>query len=235
MMDRRKSKLAKWAKYGVLAIVVADGLGIYLAHHRLSQPLASGQAVVEEPVVALADPVLAPASGAVQAVPALASNDVSALPAASRFEAIPALMPMKIETIEEVTSPKMAARAPQVPTVSMAETRPTRNARRSFSSAFSRDVYAPSHISADYSSQSYVRSPVATDVVPQFGAVSDQGSLDAPATRAENPEAVAPPQGSDVGPDLSARPDVPAQTTDSQPAPSAPAANDAPASELPAS
>lgn len=159
------SVLAKWAKIGVLAMIIADAAAIVVVNHRLQQPAVNVPSLADDRPIAMIDSASIPSRDALpredlatnvfarddranlDVTETVAQMDLQPLPAALRMDPLPA--PMKIEPLALDTpqaSPKVAQqmraalRAPTIPTVRIAQLRSPRKTNREFSSAFSRDI-----------------------------------------------------------------------------------------------
>ena len=259
------SGLTKWAKYGVLAMLLADTVGILLVRHHLSQPPIDVPSFSEEVPVAMTDTASAlPKDAAqvtgdvqvvgemqmtalpkdnLQATGAFAQNDFQALlPAVSQIDRLPA--PMRIEPLALETprasarvarEMKMALRAPVIPSVRIAELRESRETTRTFSSAFTNDI--------SVSTQARNQAPTATFAAPSdvtgasdMSASADVMNLgDARAPEAENTTAPVQAQSAIPAPEFGSKNEVPEAQLGAQPAPAAPAANAPSVGEIPAS
>jgi hypothetical protein len=252
------SVLSKWAKYGVLAMVIADAAGILIVHNRLNRPAVSVPSISEDVPMAMNDTAsplpkdaalvigdmatIALTKDNLQANGAVAQNNFQALPAVSRMDPMPA--PMRIEplTLEAPQASRkvaremqMALRAPVIQKVRIAELYQTHNAKRTFSSAFSNDIGSSSLIR----DQSPTAGFAATS--PGNGAVNLSTSVDV-----RNRATAMPPEKENTAVPMQVQPEVPVPEfgsasevpqpqIDSQPVPAAPDANAPSAGEIPAS
>lgn len=153
--------LSKWAKFGVLAIVVADVAGVFLVQHRLNQPVPHVPSLSDDTPIAMTDAASALPKDALSsdmlARDVLARDNAQAsdavatrsLPVVSRADTLPAPMPIEPLALDTPqASPKVvramqaALRAPVIPTVRIAELHAVRKANRTFTTAFTSDISA---------------------------------------------------------------------------------------------
>ena len=219
MSNEREAQRPRWGRYLVLAMVVADCLGIYVAQMRLNQPWAeppkepSGDAFAERDVVPAAVPVTAvPQPNFAMAEPPPAATPrgpdiVAELPAFMPLPPVAKEAPAVVPTVE-VATPKPVFRSNRV-----AKLERTRMASSRFVSAFATDIVGPGSLES--------ASPGAIPEAVQSGAPeagSETGAAEAPLQ--DQVEAPAP-----VVPEVAA-PDVDAEL---------PAADSSAGAELPAS
>ena len=246
--------LTKWAKYGVLAMVVADAIGIMVVHHRLNQPAANLPSLANDSPIAIADtqvplpndalrndalPKDVLAKDNLQVTDVVAQMDSRSLPAVTRIDPLPA--PMSVEPLALDTpqaSPRVvramtaALRAPVIPTVRIAELRPAHRATHSFTTAFSSDISAATQSSRQAPTASYAAPSAATDAVdmsPTTNISSDIATpTDAQNTTVQSPSAVPVPEFGVSS--QSSEPQVDQQPTPAAPETSVPATSEIPAS-----
>jgi len=250
--------LTNWAKYGVLAMIVADAVGIMVVHHRLNQPAANLPSLANDAPIAMADTTLpmpndalpkdvmakdvmandAPVSDNLKVTDAFARLDVQPLPAAARMDPLP--VPMSIEPLAldaPQASPKVARamkaalRAPVIPTVRIAELRPARRAPHSFTTAFSSDITAATQSSRQLPTASYAAPSAAVSAV-DIAATTDVTSGNVNSVDAQNTTVQVPsvvPEPQFGGTSQAADPQVDMQTAPATPEVSAPATSEIPA------
>ena len=214
------SVLAKWAKYGVLAMIVADAVGIMVVNHRLHQPAVTVPSLADDMPVAMTDTVSAMPKdvlprdvlakdnrASVNVSDTVAQMDLQPLPAVARMDPLPA--PMKIEPLALDTpqaSPKVARqmqaalRAPVIPTVRIAELHSSHKANREFSSAFSRDISVSTQASGTNADVDFAQVRVAREASQQSGTAYSQ-------------------TGGQIGADPQVSLDAPTQSQDAVPSP----------------
>ena len=147
MRARRVKNLPKVAKYAVLAMLLADGVGIYIAHNAINRSPASSSAALEETAFALAETSRDYSS---DGLTSSGASDLEAAPAARPFEALPPMVvfkPIMPEVIDEVTPALRVAEAAErgafVHPLRIAAIRPIRKQSRLFTTAFARDIDGP--------------------------------------------------------------------------------------------
>jgi hypothetical protein len=250
------SVLSKWAKYGVLAMVVADAAGILIVHNRLNRPAVSVPSISENAPMAMNDtstalpkdaalfngeiPMIALPKDSQRATGAVALNDYQELPAVSRMDPMPA--PMRVEPLvleTPIASPKvaremqMALRAPIIPKVRIAELNSTRKANRTFSSAFSSDISASTQIRNQAPSAGFAATSGENGAADLTASVDGRNGANALSSETEN--TAVPVQAVVPVPEFGSASEVPQPQIDPQPAPAAPEANAPSAGEIPAS
>ena len=147
MRARRVKNLPKIAKYAVWAMLLADGVGVYIAHNAINRAPASSSAASEETVFALAEPGREYSS---HGLTSSGASDLEAAPATRPFEALPPMVvfkPIMPEIIDEVTPALRVAEAAErgafVRPLRIAAMRPIGKPDRLFSAAFARDIDGP--------------------------------------------------------------------------------------------
>ena len=233
MRSHRIRNLPKIAKYAVLAMLLADGAGIYLAHHRINQVPALSLAAIEDADFAMAAPGLGDAAGGLQQ--SSSQVDASDRVAARPFEALPPMLafkPIEPEIIDEVTPAlrvaEAAARGTFVPGVRIAAIRPIRKHSRLFTTAFARDIDGPARAASNEPDVDFAQVRAAREAAQQSGAAYGESVPDVSLPSAETPTPELPAEPVAVQADAAGAPDVPVET-----APSAPDASGG--GELPAS
>ena len=238
------SGLSKWAKYGVLAMIVADGVGIMVVHNRLNQPVANVPSLADDMPIALAETPLAlpkdaitkgaPATDSLQVSDTVAQMDVQASPAVSRMDPLPA--PMAIEPLaldKPQASPRVARqmqealRAPVIPAVRIAELHSNRKSTRTFSSEFANDIAIATQSTRQAPSDAYAEPSAVAGAVDE--ATPDYSNADATSFAGERTTAQDLPTPAFGGPG------EPQQLQLDLPTPTAPEASAAPTGEIPAS
>lgn len=252
------SGLSKWAKCGVLAMVVADVVGILIVHDRLNRPALDVPSFSQEIPMAMNDtaltlpkdaaqvigemPVTALPKDGLQASGAIAQNDFQALPALSRIDPLPAPMrvePLALDTprasLKVAREMQMALRAPVIPTVRIAELNRSRKAARTFSSAFSNDISVSTQIMNQAPTATFAAPSAAIDAVDLSASADVTNVVDARASEAENTSAPVQAQSAVPVPEFGGTSEVPQPQLDLQPAPAAPEARSPATGEIPAS
>jgi hypothetical protein len=248
------SVLTKWAKYGVLAMIVADAVGIMVVHNRLTQPVANVPSLADDMPIAMAETPLilakdalpkdTPATENLQVTDTVAQMDIPSMPAVSRIDPLPAPMaiePLAIDTPQ--ASPRVARqmqaalRAPVIPTVRIAELRPVRKSTRNFTTAFTNDISSTTRVSNAEADVDYSMVRAARDSAQQSGVAYDANRLDSSPSPTESVEAPVESQSAVPVPEFGGKNEAQQLQLD-LPAPAAPAApvSAAPSSdEIPAS
>ena len=227
-MKMRRRELPKMAKIAIVAMLVADGAGVYLAHNKLSRPPVELTAGVSEEFV-LAKP-MAP----IQAITPVAEQPAPvALAAAASIErpvdypAIITLQPIKVELtstmIERSTEARLAERAPTVPSVRLASARPAKRQARSFNAAFGGEMQTRIPTVGFTPDLSLAKLPSESDPVMPAGA---QGTSDATPTATDPVATALIETPSAPAADIAVTPEAPS---------TAPAASTGPQGELPPS
>lgn len=240
--------LTKWAKYGVLAMVVADVAGFLLVQNRMSQPAPDMPSMATDVAVADAKPTLPQdttfsdplSKDNLQVAEVVANMDLNPQPVAARMDPLPA--PMTIEPLALDTpqaSPKVARamqaalRAPVIPTVRIAELQTSRRANRAFTSAFSSDISTMPQGSRQAPTAGYVAPSAAADAVEMAVTSDMSGGI---ANPADMQITTAPDQAqSEVPVPAFGGNSEPQQLPLDLPAPSAPEASAPVTGEIPAS
>lgn len=251
--------LSKWAKYGVLAMVVADVVGVVLVQHRLSQPAPDAALLADDAPIAMADTASAPASDALsrdvlprdvlprdvvsgdsqRAGDTFARFDSRSLPAVSRIDVLPAPLPIEPLALEAPqASPKVARamqaalRAPVIPTVRIPELRAVRKANRTFATAFTSDITSATQSSRQAPAAAY-EAPSAAASVADPSATVDLPAGNATPAGAESTQTPVPAQVEAPVPEFGGS--SPSQQLQLDlPAPAAPEARASSADEIPA-
>ena len=245
------SVLSKWAKYGVLAMIAADAVGIMVVHNRLNQPAANVPSLSDDMPLAVAETPLALPKDALprdvlakdnlQVTNTVAQMDIQSLPAVSRIDPLPA--PMTVEPLALDTpqaSPRVARqmqaalRAPVIPTVRIAELRPNRKATRTFSSAFTNDISVSSQVSSTEADVDFSRVREARELVQQSGEAYDATRLDPSLSPTDNIEAPVEAQSIVPVPEFGGNSQAQQLQLD-LPAPATPETSTSTAGEIPAS
>ena len=255
--------LSKWAKYGVLAMVVADVVGVVLVQHRLNKPAPDMPLAADDAPIAMADTSATPARDALgdDVLPrdVLASSDLAgdglagepparfesrfntrSLRAVSRVEVLPAPLPLEPLALDTPqASPKVARamqaalRAPVIPTVRIPELRAVRKANRTFATAFTSDITAATQSSRQAPVAAYEVSSSAAGVA-DVAVIGDLSGGDATPASVEGVPAPAPVQSDIPVPEFGGS-SQPQQLPLDLPAPAAPEARASGAEEIPAS
>lgn len=227
MSEKRASMRTPWAKFIVLAVVLADCVGIYYANKRLNQPWVEPAGVPAEGSIAQADEspaVLDMAMQAPAAIPPSAMPDETAKEPAA-LARLPEFMPvppvLKEEQPASIPTVEMVLRQADLERPRMARLQPSRKASRRFVSAFATDI-AGSATEATFvpSAALNAAAPAAADTA-QIGSDGGPGEIGAPESsmqsQSEAPVEIQDGQGVDV-----------------QPPAELPAADPGPEAELPA-
>lgn len=230
-MKMRRRGLPKLAKIAIVAMLLADAAGLYLAHNKINRARAELTAGVSEEFV-LAKPMSAtPAIAPVALQPApVALAAAAAIERPVDYPAIITLQPIKVELtstmIERAAEARLAERAPTVPSVRLAAARPAKRQSHSFNAAFGREMqtHVPSVTFAP--DMSLAKLAAESEPVLPAGAAYNADQMDA-VPAASDPVATAAIEA----------PTAPAADTAVTPeAPStAPAPSSSPAGELPPS
>ncbi len=245
------SVLSKWAKYGVLAMIAADAVGIMVVHNRLNQPVANVPslsddmplAVVETPLPLPKDAItsVASANDNLQVTDTVAQMDIQSLPAVSRIDPLPAPMTVEPLALEmPKASPRVARqmqaalRAPVIPTVRIAELRPTRKSTRTFTTAFTNDIAVAPQVAGTEADVDFSRVRAARESAQQSGETYDATQLDQSSSTTENIEAPIEAQSAVPVPEFGGTSEAQQLQLD-LPAPAAPEARASTADEIPAS
>ena len=143
MRDLRLRGRPRLAVTLVLGFAVADGVGIYFAHQKLTQPWASAPGAGAYPQVAeaVSPPVLR--DNEPQAPIAVAHYDFPppvALASAFKSSPVPEFKPVVIDLEQNDTAGHLAERETVIPAVRIAAHRPARHQPGLFSSAFASDI-----------------------------------------------------------------------------------------------
>jgi hypothetical protein len=184
-MQKRRRELPKLAKIAIVAMLLADGAGIYLAHNKLNRAPTELTAGVSEDFV-LAKPVtltpVAPPAALQPGPVALAA----ALPLERPAQAYPGILdlrPIQPELtsaiIERASEVRVAEAAPTLPSVRLSAARPAKRQSRAFNSAFAHDLATPSQSIGFLPDISLAKLPVESDTVLPAGAASNPGQMDA--------------------------------------------------------
>jgi hypothetical protein len=220
MLDWRAIPRAKWGRYLVLAIALADGAGIYFANQRLTQPWSEPEGQASGELVAQA--VEAPVAGDGR-MPLLAKADTSASASSKPYAIgeLPALMPLRPVVIEHLPAfdpaVEMAFRTPTFERPRIARLQPSRTASRRFVSAFATDIAGPAS------------DEMATSLPGSDGAATE-AALAGPAESMETAGAIEAPDVESL-----AQPEAPAAGTADIIAPVAPDTDAQPSAGLPVS
>ena len=255
--------LSKWAKFGVLAMVVADTVGIFVVHHRLNQPAINVPSNSEDVPMAMNETVPALPADAAQAIGAqvtgagpatalprddyraiggVAENDFQALPAVSRMDPLPA--PMTIEPLA-LEAPRASAkvaremqkalRAPVIPTVRIAELHSARKATRTFSSAFSNDISVSTRVTGLEPDVDFAKIRAVRDSAQPVGPANAETRLDPSTSLNENLVASVQAQSSVPAPAFGGTSEPQQLQLDLPAAPAAPETSAPATGEIPAS
>lgn len=251
------SVLTKWAKYGVLAMIVADAIGIMVVHNRLTQPVANVPSLADDMPIAMAEtPLTLPkdvlpqdalakdalATENLQVTDTVAQMDIQSLPAVSRIDPMPAPMaiePLAIDTPQ--ASPRVARqmraalRAPVIPTVRIAELRPVRKSTRTFTTAFTNDISNSTRVGGAEADVDYSMVRAARDSAQQSGVAYDANRLDSSSSSpTENVEAPVETQSAVPVPEFGGKNEaqqleLPAPAAPAEPVSAAPSSDEIPA------
>ena len=240
MRVRRVKNLPKIAKYAVLTMLLADGVGIYLAHNQINRAPPASLTAIDEPAVAVAEPGLGDAAGGLQSSYPGGGRDLAAAPAALPYEPLPpmaVLKPIKPEMIDEVTPALRVAEAAErralVPNFRIAAIRPIRKQSRLFSTAFARDIANPAQADSSLPEVDFGRVRAARETLQHSDAAYGQSQPDVSQSAADPVDTVASQLPADPVTAQTGNADAPIAPVD--PALAAPAPDAGGESELPAS
>ena len=239
-MQKRHKELPKFAKYGILAMLLADGAGIYIAHNKINQ-LPVGASTEMEDSFALVEPTRVYGEDRLSLPQPSAGTNVGAVPDVRPLQAYPSILDLKpivpelaSDLLEQPRDTAVAERAPIVPTVRIAALRPIKRQARIFSTAFARDILAPAMDPPAQSASllpdiSLAKLPVENDPVQPAGSTFDGDQIDAPQSPSSPVEV--PVQAEATAPAGNAE----AMSSDVNSQPALPASSGSGADELPSS
>lgn len=202
MINRRIGKMPPWAKYAIVAMFLADGVGIYLAHNRINRPVLTDQA--EQPELAMADPAQKYGDDGLllaRPLPEVAFAAVSPPRPVQTLPTMLSLKPLDLPANDDVLAAarieQRADRAAETPVVRVATVRQSRRQARLFTKAFARELASPALVESSAPDADFAQVRAARDLAGQNGGAYDDNLPERPLSSVQQIETPAQEQAAE--------------------------------------